>query len=471
MLKIGGEKILMTRLPTPGQDDGDWGELLNNYLLQEHSADGTLKIRSDGTLNAYYQKPANGIPAGDLSSSVQSTLNRASFALNVKDFGALGNGAHDDTAAIQSAINSLPAAGGIVLVPAGTYVISASLVLSEGVRLTGSGSGSVLRVAASASGIDVIKIGDGVATVSFAGVSNIKISSDGQKSGGAAIVLNNAYRTWLESLSLEFQYRGVYIHNSTAVWLNRSDIRDTKENAITIESDLGKGFEWYIDSVLCDNPTVSNTGTGLLWDGGESLHVSHSNFQRFTNGFVVNTSNGRESRFAFIEGMICDFATDNNIRITNNGSGTAVGLTFTNCWSGTAGNYGILIDRPGGGIVQGIRWVGGKVFHNGLAGFRLAGGQDTHISDCDIIANSQTASAARHGIEVGGNVNEFSVTGCRIGGGFQQGDTQGYAIHIDPGTSDHYIITGNDCHGNNNSPKIDDNGTGVNKVVANNLTA
>ncbi|HET6747594.1 MAG TPA: hypothetical protein VFH06_05815 [Candidatus Saccharimonadales bacterium] len=130
-----------------------------------------------------------------------------------------------------------------------------------------------------------------------------------------------------------------------------------------------------------------------------------------------------------------------------------------------------LIGYGWSGIVQGVRWVGGKVFHNGLAGFRLAGGQDVHISDCDIIANSQTVSAARHGVEVGGDVSEFSVMGCRIGGGFQQGDTQGYAIHIDPGTSDHYRIIGNDCHGNNNTPKIDDNGTGANKLVVNNLTA
>ena len=461
----------MSRLPTPGDDAGNWGQILNDYLLREHTSDGTLKVRSDGTFNAFYQKPGTGIPISDLSSSVQATLNKASFFLNVKDFGAVGNGSTDDTSAIQQTIDALPASGGCVFIPPGTYAVSAPLTLSEGAELCGAGSGSILRVTSAALGIDVIRIGDGVSTLSFGAVRHLKITSDGQKTAGSAIALNQAYRVWLEALSLEFQYRGVYIQNSTAIWLKNSDIRDTKENAITIESDLGQGFEWYIDSVLCDNPTVSNIGTGLLWDGGESLHISHSNFQRFTNGFVVNTTAGRESRFAFIEGMICDFASDNNMRITNTGSGATVGLTFTNCWSGTATNYGVLIDRPGGGLVQGVRWVGGKVFHNGLAGFRLAGGQDVHISDCDIIANSQTNSAARHGVEVGSNVNEFSVNGCRIGGGFQQGNTQGYAIHIDPGTSDYYIITNNDCHGNNNTPKIDDNGTGVNKVVANNLAS
>lgn len=33
----------MAQLPTPGQDDGIWGDMLNNFLLVEHNNDGTLK--------------------------------------------------------------------------------------------------------------------------------------------------------------------------------------------------------------------------------------------------------------------------------------------------------------------------------------------------------------------------------------------------------------------------------------------
>lgn len=34
------------RLPTPGSDAGQWGEILNNYLLQSHNPDGTLRSGS-----------------------------------------------------------------------------------------------------------------------------------------------------------------------------------------------------------------------------------------------------------------------------------------------------------------------------------------------------------------------------------------------------------------------------------------
>ena len=33
----------MPRLPIPGSDDGNWGDILNDYLLQSHQADGSLR--------------------------------------------------------------------------------------------------------------------------------------------------------------------------------------------------------------------------------------------------------------------------------------------------------------------------------------------------------------------------------------------------------------------------------------------
>lgn len=33
----------MSRLPTPGSDRGNWGSILNDFLLQAHNPDGSLK--------------------------------------------------------------------------------------------------------------------------------------------------------------------------------------------------------------------------------------------------------------------------------------------------------------------------------------------------------------------------------------------------------------------------------------------
>lgn len=39
----------MARLPVVGDDEGTWGDILNEYLSQAHNADGTLKAGSVGT--------------------------------------------------------------------------------------------------------------------------------------------------------------------------------------------------------------------------------------------------------------------------------------------------------------------------------------------------------------------------------------------------------------------------------------
>ena len=51
--------------------------------------------------------------------------------INVKDFGAVGDGVHDDTAALQERLD----AGGLVEIPAGSYLISDTLMIHDGTNL------------------------------------------------------------------------------------------------------------------------------------------------------------------------------------------------------------------------------------------------------------------------------------------------------------------------------------------------
>lgn len=64
--------------------------------------------------------------------------------VNVKDYGAVGDGMHDDTAAIQAAIDTAEASGGgIVFIPAGTYIVSSTLVVDRSrVHIVGAGMGA-----------------------------------------------------------------------------------------------------------------------------------------------------------------------------------------------------------------------------------------------------------------------------------------------------------------------------------------
>ena len=76
----------------------------------------------------------------------------SSGANDVKAFGAEGDGKTDDTAAIQEAIDGLPATGGTVKLPTGTYMVK-RLLLRSGTSLVGAGHASVLRALPDASAV------------------------------------------------------------------------------------------------------------------------------------------------------------------------------------------------------------------------------------------------------------------------------------------------------------------------------
>jgi hypothetical protein len=62
---------------------------------------------------------------------------------DVTDYGAVGNGVHDDTVAIQEAINTAVSDtnGGVILFPPGVFLISSALTVYPHITFTGSGAG------------------------------------------------------------------------------------------------------------------------------------------------------------------------------------------------------------------------------------------------------------------------------------------------------------------------------------------
>jgi len=79
-------------------------------------------------------------PAG--SGAVTTTVaNKLKQTVSVKDFGAVGNGATNDTAAIQAAINASAIGDFAVAFPAGNYLVTGVLTGGDGLVLVGDGKG------------------------------------------------------------------------------------------------------------------------------------------------------------------------------------------------------------------------------------------------------------------------------------------------------------------------------------------
>jgi len=124
-------------------------------LLQTMTLNGS--VPASRTSSGTAASPANGTPekAINVSASESSATPVSSQSVNVKTYGAVGDGVANDTAGFTAALNELTkAGGGVCVVPKGTYRISASGItsghiaaVSSGVHLRGEGRGeSVLKV-------------------------------------------------------------------------------------------------------------------------------------------------------------------------------------------------------------------------------------------------------------------------------------------------------------------------------------
>jgi hypothetical protein len=74
--------------------------------------------------------------AQDKTANIEPSANDAQ-RVNVRDFGAVGDGVTDETEAFQKALDSLGAVGGVVYVPQGQYRFSGSLNVPQGATLRG----------------------------------------------------------------------------------------------------------------------------------------------------------------------------------------------------------------------------------------------------------------------------------------------------------------------------------------------
>ncbi len=132
----------MARLPIPGGDVEAWAEILNEFLRVSHNEDGTLKqdsvpVRSVALDNLDVVNPETQRVENLVLMNRGGRLEwRQSSTINVLNFGAIGDGIADDTAAIQAAIDAV-GNGGTVLIPRGTYLVRGLKIRRNGTTISG----------------------------------------------------------------------------------------------------------------------------------------------------------------------------------------------------------------------------------------------------------------------------------------------------------------------------------------------
>lgn len=210
--------------------------------------------------------------AGAQIRTVQSKLRDV---VSVKDFGAVGDGVTDDTAAIQTALNYAENGGKVVLFPAGVYIVSSALTVTNdsdgGITLEGEStsdylfsSGSVLKYTG---GAGTMLTFDGTASPIFCKLKNLTFL--GNASADAGVKLN---RGWF------FNVEGCVFYD----W--------TKGGASALSLTYSSGI--FVGVVTVRDCVFSNCNVGIFWEKIDVnvIRVENCQFSSGSTGILQGAS-------------------------------------------------------------------------------------------------------------------------------------------------------------------------------------
>lgn len=415
-------------------------------------------------------KRAGMTTIGFLQSGTSATLrtaqNKMRDTVSVKDFGAVGDGVTNDTAAIQAAI--LAGAGRSVYFPGGSYLISSTLTIaSTATRLYGDGP-FASRIEMQTNNIGIIAF-----TGQHCRFDNFSVNyTTTPISGATAIRIESAYIGGNDFM-VRSGWIGILIQNAAQVYLSKFTVLNTEASAVFLNGGVFDAFfdQFYIN---CGNKLRGQTGNIRIVNQCEAVVFTDGEVLEGRFGLVtdatVNTNGNRPAYMKFNSVFFdsSDFGTD----LKN-----AALVVFTACWwsngrSDLAGSQLAGVDQPActiTGAIDSFTFNGCHFVSGGSHGVFLgsAPARTTFIG-CNFNSNHAGPNPAdAYGFLAGAGATDFTITGSIATNGLGAG-TQQYGIVIGSGASDRYVITDNQLTGNSVG-SLFDGGTGTNKRVVDNI--
>jgi polygalacturonase len=390
---------------------------------------------------------------------------KLSQTVSVKDFGAVGDGVTDDTAAIQAALNGI--SSGVVFIPGGLYNVT-SLTLPDGVSLVGEGAyTSVLRETSAS------------ATTILAGISNtikdLKFTSSVLRTTGFYIdVVGNG--CLIENCEFDDYYIGVSVGDiADPITVNTRIFNCTFRSSNVV---AGSGAIQYLNF---SNAQIANcviTGTtvssiqptfGIRLQNGDTAFLTDCNVTVHGITLLIDPPAGLNCFAATIDSCIFDSAHQiaGGVAVSTaviGGAGNVYNTRIANTWFGLASTLnGCHLQTSGSGAVNGITFTGCEFTDNGGSGLLAEGANVQNW----IVTGGHSGGNAGAGIRCAAATNYFNITGHRAGNVAGRG-ANNFGISLDAAAEGNYVIADNNLLLNTTAGLVDSS-TGTNGQIFNNL--
>ena len=357
------------------------------------------------------------------STTARTLANRFADVVNVKDFGAVGDGFADDTAAIQAAIN----AGRNVFLPTGVYKTTSKITITNNNQVV-CGAGRSTQIILYKTTDPVIELVGAVDTVE---VKNLYINRNGVPINDTAVGIQTpktfqATRCDLRDLFIANQWHGVWLGPVAYGKLTFCVIQANYQDGIYCTNHTGlNACQWDLESSL----SQANDRYGLSlnpYEGTTLIPNEWVNFTTFANtqgGIFVD---GSPTKLVYdIRGSAITLSSDGNTALNLQymaGSTIVLNNLFIELVGLTATGRGLATPKSniGSGIILGGS-VGSANFADAIISACseygvITGASASSFVNCQITNNSQKTQLIYSGIYVASNVN-CKVIGCRIGNG------------------------------------------------------
>jgi hypothetical protein len=393
---------------------------------------------------------------------------RFADVVNVKDFGAVGDGVADDTDKIQAAIN----ASSSVYFPSassGTIYRTTNPINILGNR-TIVGDNSWLSI------IRSDNLSAPIFQASNSGniqIENINLRYNGTPLSGAnAISLDNCQTCRLQNLWISSSWNGIFLLNGGNIQISNLWCYVYEQCGLVVTNTIGVLLSQFLFEA---GDSIKGTLGGIRIVGAvEQFIATDGGVQRGVYGLTTGKLG------VFQRGSAPFYNRFTNVFFDSNKTAGALlrdtaFTDFTACWFSSAGydsaggGYVSMLDRSGVDISSctDLTFTGGEAHANGGRGV-LVYPDATRIrfGEMRFYQNQRSRSIDGAAVEFLANTSDFSASSCTF---YRDPDTvtyrQLYAVKVNTGSSDKYIITNNLLGG----CSITDGGSGTNKFVANNF--